>query len=249
MEPLDLETEEAKQRIVRQYRYAMIGRCVNSVTHDVNNFLGAIMAYAELVGMESALPQESMRMIDEIMGAVRKSSNLMNSLTSIARRDKPNSNLVDPGNLVEHVVDLRRYELRSAQVPFECTCDPNLPMVLLDEPKIEMALIYLIANAMDAVKSAPTRMVKIRVRGLDNAVAIEVWNNGPIVPEEDRERIFEPFYTTKDEDHLGLGLTVARDIARMHGGDLSYDPARGFILGLPREAKMADPNAAVLQLK
>ncbi|MDX9972545.1 MAG: HAMP domain-containing sensor histidine kinase [FCB group bacterium] len=236
MEPLDLGTKDAQQRLVRLYRYAQVGHCVNSVTHDVNNFLGAIMAYAELVGMESALPPESTRMIEEILGAVRKASNLMNGLTSIARRDKPNSNLVDPGHLVEHVVDLRRYDLRSAQIPIETNCDAGLPMVLLDEPKIELALIYLIANAMDAVRELPTRLIKVRVRGMENGVVIEVWNNGPVVPEEDYERIFEPFFTTWDQDHIGLGLTVARDIARLHGGDLSYDPSRGFILGLPRES-------------
>lgn len=236
MEPLDLATKEAQDRLVRLYRYAQVGHCVNSVTHDVNNFLGAIMAYAELVGMESALPPESARMIDEILGAVRKASNLMNGLTSIARRDKPNSNLVDPGNLVEHVIDLRRYDLRSAQIPIETNCDPGLPMILLDEPKVELALIYLITNAMDAVRDLPTRLIKVRVRGVENGVAIEVWNNGPTVPEEDYERIFEPFYTTRNEDHVGLGLTVARDIARLHGGNLSYDPGRGFIMGLPRES-------------
>ncbi|NIA16623.1 MAG: sensor histidine kinase, partial [Nitrospiraceae bacterium] len=52
-------------------------------------------------------------------------------------------------------------------------------------------------------------------------------------PEADRERIFEPFYTTKGSDHFGLGLSVARDAARLHKGDLVYNEERGFVMRLP----------------
>lgn len=245
MQPLDLDSEEGRQRIARLYRYAQIGHCVNSVTHDVNNFLGAIMAYAELIGMESPLNQESMRMIEEIMGAVRKSSTLVNNLTAIARKERVNTNMVDPGQLVERVVDLRRYDLRSAQINIECVCDPSLPMLVVDAPKLELSLIYLISNAMEAALDATPRLIRVRVRTDAENVAIEVWNAGPPVPDNIRAHIFEPFFTTKDEDHLGLGLTVARDITRLHHGDLYYSPERGFVIELPREAALSAAPAAV----
>lgn len=239
MRALELDSEEGRQRIARLYRYAQIGHCVNAVTHDVNNFLGAIMAYAELIGMESPLNEESARMIEEIMGAVRKSSSLVNNLTSIARKERPNANMVDPGQLVERVVELRQYDFRTAQIGLECICEPNLPMMVVDAPKLEMAIIYLLSNAMDAARDATPRLVRVKVRAEGDNVVIEVWNSGDPVPEDIREAVFEPFFTTKDSDHLGLGLTIARDIARQHHGDLYYEPKRGFAIELPREAPTA----------
>jgi signal transduction histidine kinase len=239
LEPLVLDSEEGRQRVAKLYRYAQIGHCVNSVTHDVNNFLGAIMAYAELIGMDSPLNPESVRMIEEIMGAVRRSSTLVNSLTSIARKDKPNTNLFEPGTLVEQVLDLRRYDFRACQVTLESNHEPNLPMLMGDRPKLEQALIYLFSNAMEEVRDTTHRLVKVRTRAAQGGVDIEVWNAGDPVPSELRDIIFQPFFTTKDEDHLGLGLSVARDIARLHGGDVTYDAKRGFVMHLPSKGAPA----------
>lgn len=172
-----------------------------------------------------------MRMIDEIMGAVRKSSTLVNSLTAIARKDKPNVSLADPGRVVEQIIDLRRYDLKASQIAIDCVCEAPLPMLLIDQPKLEQSIIYLIANAIEELRDAERRLLKVRVRNTGDGADIELWNSGRVVPEELRESIFEPFFTTKDDDHLGLGLSVARDIARLHGGDLTYSPERGLIFG------------------
>ncbi len=239
LEPLDLGSDEGRQRIARLYRYAQIGHCVSSVTHDVNNFLGAIMAYAELIGMDSPLNQESVRMIEEIMGAVRKSSTLVNSLTAIARKERDNISLVDPAQLVEKVVDLRRYDLKAAQIAIDTAYESDMPMLVADQPKLEQALIYVIANAIEELHDRERRMVKIRVRHATEGVEIDIWNSGREIPEELREAIFQPFFTTKKEDHLGLGLAVTRDIMQYHGGDISYDPKRGFVFYLPRETALS----------
>ena len=81
IDQIDLNTDAGREKLTLLFRYAQIGRCVNSVTHDVNNYLGAIMAYAELIGLDAQLPDDSQRMIGEIVSAVRKSSDLINNLT------------------------------------------------------------------------------------------------------------------------------------------------------------------------
>ena len=64
--------DETREKLARLYRYAQVGHCVSSVTHDVNNFLGAVLAYAELVGLEKNQTPEALRMLGEVMSAVRK---------------------------------------------------------------------------------------------------------------------------------------------------------------------------------
>jgi signal transduction histidine kinase len=118
------------------------------------------------------------------------------------------------------------------------TIDSDVPVqvasLLVDEPKIIRALLYLVRNAMEqAAMYGPHRMRVTAGAGADG-VEIAVDNAGPPVPECEREAVFGPFYTTKGAPHLGLGLTHARAIARRHGGDVVYQEGRGFVLRLPR---------------
>ncbi|MCH7892107.1 MAG: bacillithiol biosynthesis cysteine-adding enzyme BshC, partial [Gemmatimonadetes bacterium] len=90
--------------VIEEFKYGQVGRCVNSVTHDVNNYLGAILAYAELVSLDPGTSEDSKRMLSDIVEAVRKSSGLMSTLTSIARPEKPVTSMVDVVKLVEQAV-------------------------------------------------------------------------------------------------------------------------------------------------
>ncbi len=235
---VDLQSKDALDRLQGLFRYSQVGRCVNSVTHDVNNFLGVVLNYAELIDMDSDLSPESQRMVGEIVEGVRKCSNLLGVLTSIARKDKPNVSVVNPSKLVGDVLDLRRYDIRINQIQLdeELACQAA---VTLDLPKFELALVYLISNAIDAVGDSTDRRIKVKMLDVGDAVELVVWNSGPVVPPEQRDAVFKPFFTTKDGDHLGLGLAVAEAIAQYHGGQLIYDPDRGFIFRLPKESKLS----------
>ncbi len=231
--------EETQEKLARLYRYSQVGHCVSSVTHDVNNFLGAILAYAELIGLEGVQTAESTRMLGEIMEAVRRSSRLIGGLTDIARRERPDIRVVRPREVVESVLDLRRYDLKVARVSVETAYAENLPDMAVDLPKLEQALIYLLSNAIEAVEGRVNGRLKISVFSEDERICFDLWNSGEVVGEDLRTRLFEPFFTTKNGDHLGLGLWAARRNLRMYGGDVSYDPQRGFSVTLPREAKTA----------
>ena len=230
---MDFENALTRQKLAQLFRYAQIGQCVNSVTHDVNNYLGAIMAYAELVGLDKGVSKESNRMLGEIISAVRRSSALVGNLTDIARKERADVRILSPTQIVERVIDLRRYDLKVMNASLETRYDEDLVSIAVDLPKIEQALIYLMANAIEAVEDCQTRLVRIFVTQDEEQMRFIFWDSGPIISEAQREEIFEPFFTTKDGAHLGLGLPVSRDTARFHGGDLTYDPEEGFIMRIP----------------
>lgn len=229
-----LDTKETQDRLMRVFRYTHIGQCVNSVTHDVNNFLGAIMAYAELVGLDEGLTAESRRMLDEIISAVRKSSALVSNLTDVARRERPDVRILDPAQVLSRVIDLRRYDIKVSRIHLETDLSDDVTAaVAVDLPKLQQALMCLVTNAVEQLDGQDQAQLHLRVAKDDDAVRIRVWNSGPGVPEEDRERMYEPFFTTKDGAHLGLGLTLAREVAALHDGELVYDDEAGFVLHLP----------------
>ncbi len=230
---MDMASPEAQERLGRLFRYSQVGACVNSVTHDVNNFLGAILAYADLLQLSPNQPPEAKRMLEQISKAVGQSSALVSALTSIARKEKPDASMVDIRQVLNEAVMLREYDFRTAQIALQCAPDENLPSVMIDVPRVKMALIYLLNNAFEAVQGTPDARVRITAAQSHDAIEIAVWNSGEPVPEQDRARMFEPFFTTKDPAHLGLGLALAIETAQYHDGTLTYDPERGFLLSLP----------------
>ncbi|HNV21439.1 MAG TPA: HAMP domain-containing sensor histidine kinase [Candidatus Hydrogenedentes bacterium] len=227
---------DMRERFARFYRYAQVGRCVSSVTHDVNNYLGAILAYAELLSLESGQTDESRRMLEEIMTAVRRSSRLVSSLTDIARRERPDLRVVSPRDLLESVLDLRRYDLKMVRVDLETIYQEDLPQISVDLPKLQQALIYLLSNAIEAVEGEKDRRIKVSVSAGTATVEFCFWNAGGAIPEAVRARLFEPFFTTRGGGHLGLGLWTARHNLRAFRGDVTYDPARGFSAVVPQES-------------
>jgi signal transduction histidine kinase len=235
-----LGQDEVKKRILRLFRYGQIGRCVNSVTHDLNNYLGAIMAYAELVGLELPNEGNAYRMLSEIIKAVRRSSDLVNNLTSVARRERPATTLVDPGQMVANVLDLRRYDFNVAQVRIELVVADDLPILAVDRPKIEQCIIYLITNALENLEDVESgRHMRVAAGKTEDGFELSVWDSGAPVPMGEQEQIFEPFYTTKGEEHLGLGLPLALEAAQLHDGTINYGPDRGFVLSLPAQSRTA----------
>jgi len=217
------------------YRYAQIGRCVSSVTHDVNNYLGAIMAYAELVGMDSSLGAESKRMLSEIIGAVRKSSTLVNNLTDVARKERPDIRIIDPANLMERVLDLRRYDMKVGHVALTTEYAPGLGNLAVDLPKMQQAIMYVISNAIEALELVKAKRIDIRIRMDGKSIAFFVRDSAPAIEPGCTERMFEPFFTTKGADHIGLGLSIARATVEEHDGNLRYEADEGFVIRIPVE--------------
>ena len=227
----DLAEPEMAERFAHIYRYAQVGRCVNGVTHDINNFLGAMLAYVELVSLEEGLSEESQRMLGEVMNGVGKCSDLISGLTAIARPEKLTVNLLDPIPLAQAVMTLRQYSLRVAQIQVETDFPELLPTLIGDAPKLKLALLYLLMNAQEALEKQETaRLLRFRVALDGDAIAFSVWNSGDGVT----EAMFEPFVSDKDGEHIGYGLQAVQDIADLHEGKLFFDTERGMVLSIPR---------------
>jgi signal transduction histidine kinase len=239
---VEVDPDSARDRSAHIYRFAQIGRCVSSVTHDVNNYLGAIMAYAELVAMDGSLSQESRRMLDEVIGAVRKSSTLVNNLTDVARKERPDVRIVDPENLIERVLDLRRYDMKVGHLTLVTEYAPDLVNITVDLPKMQLAFMYLISNAIEALEEEKTKRLEIRVTMEDGALSFFFRDSAPAIPADLCDRIFAPYFTTKGADHLGLGLMLARATVEDHDGQLDYSPKHGFVVRIPIENRFSLPG-------
>jgi signal transduction histidine kinase len=236
LSPLRQGSDVFEARVRQLYRYAQVGRSVNGVTHELNNYLGAVMAYSELVALDEGLSDESRRMLGEVLNGVRRASELLSTFTGIARKEKKTECLVDARNMLEHVVAIQAYAARAGRIEVIMECPSSLPAFMGDLPKLELALNYVMVNSMDAMAQAGQGSIRLRAACADGWISLAVKDSAPPIPEALRAPMFDPYVTTFDGPHIGLGLTLAREIAELHGGTLTYSPEDGFEMRLPLEA-------------
>lgn len=235
---MEIDDVELRKRVRELFRYATVGSCVNGVTHDVNNYLGAMMAYAELIGLDENLTEDARGMLNQIVSASEKCSQLINGLTNVARKNISNIGVVDLHRIVQVAVMLRSYEHKVNGVKLDLEMPETLPNMVADPHPLQLALLHLLMNAQDAATDSPEKSIRVRVLQNEHAVEIEIWNSGPAMASIEIDGLLDPFVTTKDGHHLGLGLHAAEDIAKGHGGSLTYHPERGFVFALPLKSPL-----------
>lgn len=229
----ELDGPGGLERFAGLFRYAEVGRCVNGVAHEVNNHLTAMMAYADLVQMDSGLGDDARQMIERVIEAAEKCSEAVSCLNAVARRDWDLRNQIDLKKIVHDALRVREHALRHEKVTVECDL-PATPLRMVgDGPKLQMALLHLLLNAEEAMEAVESRQLRLRLYQEGIHARLEVWNSAPPVDPADRETMYAPFMTSKIGEHPGYGLSAVRTAAAYHGGTVDYDPDRGFVLTLP----------------
>lgn len=212
---------------------AQVGRTVNNVTHDINNILGAILLYAELLHMDASDDQAKAH-LSEIITSVQKSSSLLEHITTVSRRpsrqEPPSSSLPDTLNAVEC---LFQYEIKRAGIHWSLEHDESIENVPIDQPVLQRILMHLVANAVECSYEEEENRIVVRVERKTDSVSVAVWNSAPSIADEVVEMMFTPFFTTKGDTHAGMGLPTARALVKEYDGDLSYTAEAGFQFTLP----------------
>lgn len=209
------------------------GRNVNGVTHDVNNALGAIMAYAELVQMDTSDP-EARRMLGEIVGAAERGSKVLTALTTIARPVTHVPGVTcDVALVLESVELLFSYELKYGQIDAEFIVDTTIDSASIDAASLQRALMYVVANAVESMVCAGSHTMAVHAFVSGANVCIQVSNTGESIAPSVAAKMFESGFTTKGSSYLGMGLSIARDLVREAHGDLEFVGGSEFRILIP----------------
>ncbi len=228
------------ERLQRSERLATVGRLAAGVAHEIGNPLAAIVGYTELVLDDRELPEPSRDLLVRVQGQTQRIQGIVTQLLDFSKPAKLTAMRFAPVTRAQEVVALLRADPRCADVTLEVAGDPELELVA-DPNLVEQILINLVLNGARAAHEggAEPATVRVSVRGLADAVAIDVRDNGPGVPEQLRSRLFEPFFTTRSAgEGTGLGLAISQGLAESMDGSLEYvgDASEGgavFRLQLP----------------
>jgi signal transduction histidine kinase len=220
---------------------------VRVLAHEMLNSLTPISALAESLQARGGLDADTAASIEVI---ARRSLGLMDFVDryrKVAEMPAPSRQSIDVGAFIADLERLLRPAMAAAGVAFECAAVPPGLTVEADRQLLEQAAINLVKNAREAVAGQADAKVTLACRAVDERVEIAVIDNGPGLSAEVLDRLFVPFFTTKPGGS-GIGLSLARQIALAHHGQLEAGPAspRGavFTLVLPAikpPARRSDP--------
>ena len=247
----------ARDGLDRAERLAAVGHLASGVAHEVGNPVGALLALLDLLGREPGLSDAGREQLRKAQQQGERVRAILRELLDFSRPSRGQASAVDLGELAHATFDLVRPQRRYAGIDFQLQLEPDAPRAWADASAVSQALLNLVLNAADAVLEAGRGRVTVAVRPAarsarsgesgeaasqrrrPDAVELVVEDDGPGVAAEDRERIFDPFYTTKDPGlGTGLGLSNALRVAEQQGGRLDLAesaPGSGarFLLTLP----------------
>ena len=239
---------QMEQQMAQADKLASIGEFSAGIAHEINNPLGIILGYTQLLLREEPADTERYSDLKTIEKHVRNCKSIVEDLLNFARSSQPEKELVSIHEVIDDVVNFIQQHSRSDKITIEKDYDPKLPALVLDEKKIKQVFMNLIMNARHAVESNGAIRLSTRFDGTSNQVSIKVADTGYGIEKKNLSRIFDPFFTTKPTgEGTGLGLSVSYGIIKSHGGRIEVESAAGkgsvFTITLPVGLKHLRKNA------
>jgi PAS domain S-box-containing protein len=227
----ELEVEKQRSEVAHISRVLMLGELSWAIAHELNQPLTAILANAESVQavLMQAEPdiEEALSAIEEIIEDDNRAGQVIQRLRGLLRKDQARRELVDLNEILRSTLLLVQSELISRKISTILRLEPDLPPVFGDAVQLQQVAMNLLVNAMDAIAQheLPRREIVVSTRPAEpGLLELTVVDSGPGIAPDDREQLFQPFFTTKPSG-LGLGLSICFSILRSHGGSLSLASA------------------------
>ena len=244
----DIRKKEARIRsfddeLIKANKLSALGEMASSIAHEIKNPLIAIQGFAKRIEKttDPVKIEEHAKLIDTEAGRL---SAVLVKLLDFSRMNGPKTEPVNPNEVVDDTILFMEHHLtRFKQVAVELDKGADLPLIEIDRIHIQQALVNIIMNAAQAMPQGGT--ITIRTASADGTISISVSDQGTGIKEEDMERIFEPFFSTKGKgEGTGLGLSLTRRLVEANNGkiEVKSSPGKGstFTLLLPVAGRQGD---------
>jgi signal transduction histidine kinase len=217
------ENVRLERELAERERLAALGRMAATVAHEIKNPLSAIKSIAQVMREDEGLKNEYERDLSLIVGETDRLSQSITQLLSFARKESPAAEPLTVGELVQTSVDLFRANAREQGIDLDYSINTDAKIAGKSVSALRDALSNLLLNALQATPHGGD--VLLTASASDGELLISVQDSGPGVPQELREHIWEPFFTTRQRG-TGLGLAIVRKRVQEVGGSASLGVAR-----------------------
>lgn len=229
------EVKALTDQLIRADRLAAMGELTAGVAHEVRNPLGIIRASVQLVEDSDADRDRVLQATGVIKQEIDRLDKVIKALLDFGRPSKPRRVLTDLGPVIDDVVLFTSQFAGRSKVSIQAEGTTGLPLVLADADQLKQVFVNLVSNAVQAMDNRGGT-IRLAPSNDDGFVSIAVTDTGPGIPPGDLRKIFDPFYSTRD-DGTGLGLTMVHRIVDEHDGHIEVKSTLGegssFIVSLP----------------
>lgn len=209
------------EQLAQSEKLAALGKLAAGVAHEINNPLTGILAYAEDMQEELGDSKELSGDISVIIRETLRCRDIVRNLLDFARQDKPQLQKSNPNTVVDNAMHLIERLPQFKDVSIQKRPDKNLPDISLDPMQIQQVMLNFMLNAAEAMKFKGEITIQTSYDRKKSSCIISVEDNGPGIPENMIDKIFEPFFSTKGTN--GLGLAVSWGIIERHHGTIEID--------------------------
>jgi signal transduction histidine kinase len=233
------EQKHVEQRIQQTEKLFALGQLAAGVAHEINNPLGVILCYADILKQDlEALSAQHCEDIEVIEKHARSCQHIVSDLLNFARSHKADKSLCCLNPVIEEVVAMVKQQFLKNRVDIILELAPDLPESLIGIDRMRQVFLNLLMNSSHAIKENGTIHISSVYHPEDRMVEVIFRDNGDGIAEDVLTKIFDPFFTTKPQGSgTGLGLSVSYGIIRDHGGDIQAKSKPGtetiFIITLP----------------
>ncbi len=235
----DIEQRRLMERQMAQAeKLASIGQLSAGVAHEINNPLGIILGYTQLLLKDKGSEQERHDDLKTIEKHARNCKTIVEDLLNFARESEPETDVVRIHDVLDDVLNFMQQHSNLSGIEIQTDYDPQVPLLELDEKKIKQVFINLIMNAKHAIDGDGKIKITTRFDRQHELLSIMITDTGHGIEKKNQSRIFDPFFTTKPTgEGTGLGLSVSYGIIRNHGGKIAVESETGkgttFTITLP----------------
>jgi two-component system NtrC family sensor kinase len=239
--------EFTKRKIMESERLAIIGQLSANVAHELNNPLQGIVTYSSLLLEQEVCDGPARNNIEKIAIQANRCRMIIRGLLDFSRQEKPHKTLTNINDLFRRCISLLENQAIFHNITIVKNFDESLPMIVVDPSQIERVFMNLLINAAEAMPEGGTLSLTTCFGLNEKFIEVEVKDTGHGISIEDMDRIFNPFFTTKDVGHgVGLGLAISYGIVKEHNGEISVESEAGkgstFIVSLPVIVKVDEDH-------
>jgi signal transduction histidine kinase len=226
----EIQSRNAMAELANMNRLATAGQLSASIAHEINQPVTGIVLKASAALRWLAVEKPDLdrvrTVLGDIIGAGQRAGGIINSVRAMFNNEENAKAPTDLNHLVNTVLALLRVDLQRDDVRVEMRLAEDLPAVTGDAVQLQQVILNLVVNAVDAMRPVQPRVVTIQTSRIAGKAHVSIEDTGPGIADADRERIFNPLFTTK-AGGMGMGLSICRSIVESHGGRIWVEAVNG----------------------
>jgi two-component system, NtrC family, sensor kinase len=235
------EIKQMQNQLLQSAKLASMGQLVAGIAHEINNPLSGILIFASLAAKTPELPDQTKENLDVVISETSRCAKIVRDLLKFSRESIPEKRRESIFRILEQSLNLVSQQPMFHDIEIQVGLCQDMPEIYVDADQLQQVFFNLFVNAGQAMPKGGALKITTEFDEERDLAEIKISDTGSGIPEESLDKIFDPFFSTKAKDGVGLGLSITYGIIKNHGGEIKAQnrPEGGaeFVIRLPVSGK------------